>query len=145
MRFISLGKRCNVKFQLDKHTIKKETLLFDWFTTDFDSINYFFENYKHIEKILHFENLKQCKKNPWHNEYTPRMILTKFPAKCESIHDIHKKKFTINDIKKCSEKYVRRSNRIINHIKSNEQIIFVRFGELNQNQIKIFIKNILIM
>ena len=143
MEFISLGKRCNVKFQIDKYNKKKETLLFDWFTTDFDSVLFFLQNHDNIDNILHSKYLKQCDKNPWHNEHTPRIMLTKFPARCEAIHDIHTKNFNINDIKKCSEKYIRRARRIINFIKSKEQIVFIRFGDLDKNQINIFIQNVL--
>ena len=37
--FISIGKNCSVKYNIDKFTVSKETLFFDWLMTDMDSVN----------------------------------------------------------------------------------------------------------
>ena len=143
MIWISVGKRCNVKHQINKWKQKRETLLFDWLTTHFDSVNYLLENYTNIEMLFQPETIQQCSSRPWHNETTPRMIMKAFPAQCEAIHDIHRKNFDKNDIQECSDKYIRRARRIIEYIKGVEPIVFLRFNDINPEQRQAFIKNVL--
>jgi hypothetical protein len=38
MKYISIGKSCSVKHQIDKHKHKDETLFFDWLITSMKSV-----------------------------------------------------------------------------------------------------------
>ncbi len=62
--FISIGNACNVKYQIDKNTTKKETLFFDWLMTDMQSVVKVFEHYNNIDEILNLSTVKQDINNP---------------------------------------------------------------------------------
>ena len=57
IQYMSLGKTCNVKYQIDKFKGNKETLLFDRVVTDMDSVIslLFCED---INKFLNLDNIK---------------------------------------------------------------------------------------
>ncbi len=92
-----------------------------------------------IKDILYFENIITDINNPIHGNN--QRILIKSVGYCVSIHDIPIN-YTDNDIFEFINKYTRRFNRIIEYIKSNEKICFIRFGYINNDQAKKFIETI---
>jgi hypothetical protein len=138
MRFISIGGACNVKYQIDKHNGKSETNFFDWLMTDIKSIIKILSSYKNIKKILHFDNI--CK-NPKVNSHTETNtnICIKSLSFCESIHDVELV-FTDADIDEFIEKYLRRFERLIDYIKQNDMIYFIKYGVIAKKDKLAFIK-----
>ncbi len=138
-KYISIGNACNVKYQIDKHRGKKETLFFDWLMTDMFSVISILNSYNNIDELLNFANIIKCPDNPTHGNYS-RILIKSLPF-CVSIHDIGID-VTEKDINKFIEKYKRRLNRIVNYIKSNEKIYFLRFGYIDDNMKSAFFQTI---
>lgn len=140
MKYISIGKSCCVKYQIDKIIQKSESLFFDNLMTSMNAVIDIL-NSPDINNILHFENIIT---DPINNAdpINNRRVSIKSLDYCISIHDI-KKNFTSDDIFKFIEKYKRRFNRIIEYIKSNETIVFIRYGAVDNLLIYKFIETIL--
>ena len=137
--FISIGKYCSVKYNIDKFTVSKETLFFDWLITDMDSVNMIL-GIENIDNILFFENIIQNPINSKHDNNS-RIIIKSLPL-CESIHDIPYL-YNSSHIHEFIKKYKRRYERIIEYIKNEPNIYFIRIGEITNTQKRIFINNIL--
>ena len=139
MLCLSVGKNCSVKYNIDKYIGTDYTYFFDWLITDMDSVNEIM-GINNIEDILNIDNIIQDELKKIHNQNSQIMI--KSLSKCISIHDIPIE-YNLTDIEYFIDKYVRRYNRIIEHIKYNKSVIyFIRNGDITISQKKVFIKNI---
>jgi hypothetical protein len=92
-----------------------------------------------IKYILYFENIITDIKNPIVGNNS--RIVIKSLEYCVSIHDIPIN-YTDNDIFEFINKYTRRFNRIIEYIKSNEKICFIRFGYVDNDTAEKFFETI---
>jgi hypothetical protein len=125
---ISLGAACNVRYQISKFE-DKESLFFDWLRIDFNSMCEIFENYNDIDKILNKNNIIYDENDRYAGLKEKRSkIFFKSLSYCESIHDL-RRNYNDRDLEEFIEKYKRRFLRIINYIKNNEKIYFIRYEE----------------
>ncbi len=139
MKYISIGDACNVKYNIDKYRDKSETLFFDWLITSFKSVIEILEC-KDINNILYPENFIINVNKPY-NEKEIKVVIKSLDC-CISIHDLHIN-YNDKDILNFIDKYSRRFNRIIQYIKSNEKICFLRLGNhVNYDEIYKFIETI---
>lgn len=122
MVYISIGHRCDVKYQIDKHNHKIETLFFDWLMTSMASVIEIL-SCDDINKILCVDNIIRDASNPYQDDKS-RMIIKSLNS-CVSVHDVPRN-FTKKDILDFIDKYKRRFDRIIKYIKSEEKIYFIR-------------------
>ncbi len=118
MIFISLGNACNVKYQIDTCIGKKETLFFDWLMTDIPSIIRILKHYNNIHDIMREETL----------DITEKWVDIKGLSWCRFIHDIMGTPST-KEIREFIDKYKRRLDRIIDYIKADVPIVFIRYGD----------------
>jgi hypothetical protein len=138
MHVISIGSECNVKYQIEKHIGKVETLFFDWLMTDIASVIKLLKC-ESIDDILIVDSIKVDPVTPIVDSNS-RILITSLPN-CISIHDIpinpsHK------DIIDFIDKYKRRYQRIIDIINSNEPIYFIRHNRIDEKSKQIFIQTI---
>jgi hypothetical protein len=138
MRFISIGRACNVKHQIDKHIGKSETLFFDWLITDIASVIKLLRCTS-IEDILNIDSIKVDPDRPIVDSNS-RILITSLP-KCISIHDIPVNS-SEKDIIEFIDKYKRRYQRIIDIINSNENVFFIRHGHVDNESKQLFIQTI---
>jgi hypothetical protein len=138
MKLISIGAKCNVKRQMNNHTVPSETLFFDWLSTDMDSVNQVIQC-KNIDDIL---NCKNIIKSPTSKPNIRLEILISSLPYCLSIHDFSKD-FSKKAIQDFINKYKRRYQRIIEFIKSTQKLSFIRYGKIEDNQKKTFIESVL--
>jgi len=137
--YISIGFKCNVKFQINKHKHKIETLFFDWLITSMKSVIEVL-SCNDISNILNIDNIIRDPRCMYHNNNS--RIFLKSLNYCISIHDL-KKEFNNDDIFEFIEKYRRRYNRIIEHIKSDRKLCFLKYGSVNEELQNKFIETIL--
>jgi hypothetical protein len=136
MTFISIGSKCNVKYQIDKHLQKRETLFFDWVATDMETVNLLLQT-KNLEKYFCENNIIKSE-NCIHNK--ARLYIKNLPQ-CVFIHDVpfyYSKK----DIIAFIQKYIRRFNRVIEFIKSKKKLYFIRYGKIEENEKNVFFQAI---
>ena len=76
-----------------------------------------------INNILCIDNISRDINNPYNNNHS--RIIIKSLDFCVSIHDVLRD-FSDNDILVFIDKYKRRFNRIIDYIKSDQKIYFIR-------------------
>jgi hypothetical protein len=138
MRFISIGRGCNVKYQINKCVEQKDTLLFDWIGTDMDTVNIIL-GCQDISIYFNENNIEKDKE--YVNKQNSRVIIKQLP-KCVSIHDL-KSDYRKGDIVRFINKYIGRFEKMINLIRSNEKLYFVRYDQIEENQKNIFIETIL--
>lgn len=138
MKYISIGHACSVKYNIQKYRGKSETLFFDWLLTSMNSVINIL-TCDNITDILYFENIIRDINIPSIDKSS--RILIKNLDFCVSIHDLPIN-YTDNDILIFIDKYTRRFNRIIEYIKSNEKICFVRLGYVSYDEINKFIETI---
>ena len=139
--YISIGNGCSVKYQINKNKHVLHTLFFDWLITSMKSVIEIL-NCDDINNILYFNNIIRDTNNPFIGTTNSRIIIKSLDL-CVSIHDISYD-FTDNDIYNFINKYKRRFNRIIQYIKSNIKIYFVRVdNDIDNNTLQQFIKTIL--
>ena len=138
MKYISIGDACNVKYNINKYKGESERYFFDWLMTSMDSVIEIL-NCNNINDILYPDNIVRNIDNPYCGNNSN--IVIKSLNFCVSIHDLTKN-YTDNDVLDFIDKYSRRFNRIIEYIKSNEQICFIRTGYVNFNEIYKFIETI---
>jgi hypothetical protein len=139
MVFISIGNTCAVKHQIDKHRHKIPTLFFDWLMTSMQAVIKIL-SCDDINKILFFDNIVRDIKNPFHEDKS--RICIKSLVHCISIHDLDRN-FTDDDIMDFINKYKIRFYRIIEYIKSNEKIYFIRNGAIDDTLRNKFIEAVL--
>jgi hypothetical protein len=137
MKYISLGDACSVKYNLDKYKGGSETLFFDWLMTSINSVINIL-SCDNIKDILYFENII---KDITNSSSTHAKISIKSLDYFCSIHDVPTN-HTDKDIFDFIDKYTRRFNRIIEYVKSNEDIVFIRNGYINNNEAEKFIEAI---
>ena len=138
--FISLSSShssnaCAIKQSIINYTsIKDETQFFDWLVASMKSVNEVLEGYP----IL-FEN-----NYIYPNALNTTSINFKNFDLLVSHHDIDK--FNDNSINEMIEKYTRRYKRLINKIKDEKIINFIRYckdsNDINEKEIDRFYKNI---
>jgi hypothetical protein len=136
MEFISIGNACNVKHQIDSHNIKNKTLFFDWLVSDMKFVLEILET-SNIENIINLENIILKSDN--------KTIFFNLSSTGISYHDIHEN-HTLNDLNNFVEKYKRRYFRIIEKIKSNNTLYFLRYDEkknISEQDVKRFNEAIL--
>jgi hypothetical protein len=138
MRVISVGSECNVKYQIDKHKGKSETLFFDWLITDMNSVIKLI-SCDSIDDILNINTVKVDPVTPIIKSNS-RILITSLPE-CISIHDMPIDP-TDKDIDDFINKYKRRYERLINYIKSNDEIYFIRHGDVDDTNKQVFIQTI---
>jgi hypothetical protein len=139
MVYISIGVACTVKHQIDKHKKKIETLFFDWLMTSMTSVIEVLRC-EDISTILNFDNIVRDANTPYHRDMS--RILIKSLNYCVSIHDF-KKWYNDKHIHEFIDKYTRRFNRIIQYIKSDEKIYFIRTGSVDDPSRQKFIETVL--
>jgi len=126
------GNACAVRQSIINYTTtSNETQFFDWLVTSMKSVNQLLENTPII-----FES----------NYIYPNTTSINFKNfdLLVSHHDIHK--FNDNSINEITKKYIRRYERLINTIKEQKKINFIRYCKNQQNleeeEIYTFYKNI---
>lgn len=136
MQFISIGRGCNVKYQINRHCKNSETLFFDWLGTDMDTVISVLQC-KNINDILTYDNIIRDPKT----NLGSRVLIKSLPY-CVSIHDF-KLDFSDKEIYNFLNKYKRRYERIIEIIKSNKKLCFIRYGKIEDKNKEEFIETIL--
>ena len=137
-RFISIGSKCNVKHQIDKHFERGETMFFDWFGTNMDTVNLILQT-DDIRKYFSPCNIIQEPNT--YNRTMAKIIIKNLP-KCVSIHDV-RAKHDSNNINQFINKYERRFERLFQIIKTNDKLHFVHYGKIEEPQKELFIQTIL--
>ena len=124
--YLSIGERCCVKHQIDNHKGSKETHFFDWLGTDMNSVNKILAS-KRIEEILHVDHVYRDPMNPNSPDGRYAKVSLQSLTRCIYIHDlpVHMKD---HDVHEMIEKYKRRHQRMLDIIKSNQPIYFIRYG-----------------
>ena len=129
------GNACAVRQSIINYTRNSnETQFFDWLVTSMKSVNQILENTPII-----FES-NYIYPNPLN---TTSINFKNFDL-LTSHHDIHE--FNDNSINEITEKYIRRYERLINTIKEQKKINFIRYCKnstnIEEEEILIFYKNI---
>jgi len=138
MIYISLsssyaGNACAIRQSIDNYYNKTETQFFDWLVCSMKSINEVLEG----KQILFEENYV------YPNSLNTTSINFKNFDLLISHHDIDV--FNDNSITEITEKYTRRYERLINTIKSEKQIYFIRYcknSDISEGEIFNFFYNI---
>lgn len=129
--FISIGDACSVKYQIDKHISKKETLIFDRVITDMNSVIKIINNYESIDQILNFDNIIKHPYNPVKADKS--RITIKCLTSFQSIHDISIDMLE-TEVLEFIETYKRRLRRLIDYIMGDKKLFFVRVGNIKQSE-----------
>lgn len=142
MKIISLsaniaGFACSIASSIKKYFYNNNyiTNIFDYLELSIISINQFLLLNEEDIQYINFEddwyvNHKKCitiKFKKFHNIY--------------SHHDLNNN-FTIYDYDNLKQKYIRRYERLINDIKNEDKIFFLRYGIEDSVQIELFYENI---
>lgn len=139
MQFISIGTKCNVKHQIDKWIGKQETLFFDWLATDMDSVISIL-SVANIRTLLNPDNIGLQVEHPYTS--TRSRVLLKSLSYCLFVHDL-RIQYNEADVATFINMYERRFLRIIQHIKSEKKLCFIRYGTMSDVHIELFIQTIL--
>jgi hypothetical protein len=131
-----VGNACAVRQSIINYTMNSnETHFFDWLVTSMKSVNEILENTPII-----FEN-DYIYPNPLN---TTSINFKNFDLLI-SHHDIHE--FNDNSINEITDKYFRRYERLINTIKEQNKINFIRYcknqANIEEKEINRFYKNII--
>jgi hypothetical protein len=138
MKYISIGNACAVKYNINKFRGNCETLFFDNLLTSMDAVLSIL-SCDNIKDILYLENII-IKQDAEYSSYNPYCSVSiKNLNWCISIHDLPRDN-SDNDISDFIDKYTRRFNRIIEYIKSNKKICFVRHSYTSYDEIYKFIE-----
>jgi hypothetical protein len=129
------GNACAVHESINNYTsTSNKTLFFDWLVTSMKSVNQILEN---TPIIFETESMRPNTLNTTSINFKNFDLLI-------SHHDIHD--FNDNSINEVTNKYIRRYERLINTIKEQEKINFIRYCKNQQNleekEIYTFYKNI---
>jgi hypothetical protein len=139
MKYISIGDGCSVNYNIQNFRGKCESLFFDILLISMTAVLSIL-NCENIKDILYPENI--VKEDVEYSPYNPHSkVFIKNLNWCVSIHDLPIN-YTDNDLLIFIDKYTRRFNRIIEYIKSNEKICFIRLGHTSDNDINKFIETI---
>jgi hypothetical protein len=143
--FISLGEACDVKYQIlnkfKEFNNIKETYFFDWIISDFKTVldvlnQTFLESFKK-------ENLNIDNSN---NKYQNAVVKINNYSTFVSLHDVPKN-YNNTHVDNFIDKYTRRYNRLIDLIKKNNKIFFIRktskiISDEDQNIFRKYLNNI---
>jgi hypothetical protein len=139
MKIISLsssiaGPACAVATAIKKHFYNNDciTNIFDYLEISLESINQFLLLEENEISHLDFDI-----ENSYTNSDDKTTIKFKYFDKVISHHDLPSH-FTENDILELKNKYIRRYNRLINYIESQDKIFFLRYGNENYHTINSF-------
>ena len=129
------GNACAVRQSIINYTsTSNETQFFDWLVTSMKSVNQILENTPIIFESNYI----------YPNSLNNTSINFKNFDLLTSHHDIHE--FNDNSINEITEKYIRRYERLINTIKEQKKINFIRYCKnstnIEEEEILIFYKNI---
>jgi hypothetical protein len=129
------GNACAVRQSIDNYTTNStETHFFDWLVTSMKSVNQILENTPIIFESNYI----------YPNSLNTTSINFKNFDLLTSHHDIDE--FNDNSINEITEKYIRRYERLINTIKEQTKINFIRYCKnstnIEEKEILIFYKNI---
>jgi hypothetical protein len=129
------GNACAVHESINNYTsTSNKTLFFDWLVTSMKSVNQILEN---TPIIFETESMRPNTLNTTSINFKNFDLLI-------SYHDIHD--FNDNSINETTNKYIRRYERLINTIKEQQKINFIRYCKnqqnLEENEIYTFYKNI---
>lgn len=129
MKYIGLGSACYMKQNLKEwNKDPLESLFFDWFITSFQTVLDVLST-KDVKKLFakkyFIDDTQNDKRAPQEKSLSMRIKLSSVDH-LVSIHDIK----NINEYKDFAEKYIRRFDRMIELICSNEKIIFIRGGTM---------------
>ena len=83
-KFISLGSNCSIKYNLDLHIGKEQTLFFDWLITDMKSVNQLL-SCTNIDEIININSIERIGGNS--NKNFSKVSITNL-SKCISMHDL---------------------------------------------------------
>jgi hypothetical protein len=139
MKIISLssstaGSACAVATAIKKHFYNNDYLtnIFDYLEISLESINQFLlldeDDIYHLDFDI---------ENSYTNSDDKTTIKFKYFDKVLSHHDLINN-FTEDDILELKNKYVRRYNRLINYINTQDKIFFLRYGNENYHLINSF-------
>lgn len=138
MKYISIGEACNVKYQIDTHKGKTETLFFDHLLINMKSVNCLLTT-NNINSLLSMDNIIRDPVHPYFNNNS-RMLIKSLPL-CVAQHDIHKN-ITHRGLSTFIAKYTRRYNRLIDYINGDQPLCFIHFNEIPREETLAFIHNI---
>ena len=129
------GNACAVHESINNYTsTSNKTLFFDWLVTSMKSVNQILEN---TPIIFDTESIRPNTLNNTSINFKNFDLLI-------SHHDIHD--FNDNSISEITNKYIRRYERLINTIKEQKNINFIRYCKnqenLEETEIYTFYKNI---
>jgi hypothetical protein len=129
------GNACAVRQSIINYTTNStKTHFFDWLVTSMKSVNQILENTPIIFESNYI----------YPNSLNNTSINFKNFDLLTSHHDIHE--FNDNSINEITEKYIRRYERLINTIKEQKKINFIRYCKnstnIEEEEILIFYKNI---
>ena len=146
MEFISLGRHCDVAYNIAKYIKKQPTQFFDWLRTDFKCILHIL-NLNNIDNIFNLENIK-VDKELYAHENEIAITLKNFEENNLTLlfhHEIKLKDYNNynnteinNKLNEFIDKYKRRFNRLNELIKSNNKLIFI-YKITNHFDYKIYI------
>lgn len=134
MKIISLGNACVTRYRIDELNLKRgigrsTTGFFDWVRTINFSRLLDVLTCKSIDDVLIITSITFDEEKQKMNVHFNEMIAT---------HDLHKG-YTDEDVTNFKLKYKRRYGRLIETIKSDEELVFIRFGEtFNEEKVKKF-------
>jgi len=120
MHFISLGGTCATKYQIDKK-LKQPTHFFDWLGNDyFSTVGVFNSTTEELLNPSNFKILPESIYDPDPHDH----IYFGWNYGCVSSHDLKHGETNLSDF---ISKYSRRHKRLLEMIKSNEKICFIRY------------------
>jgi hypothetical protein len=142
MKIISLsaniaGFACSIAISIKKYFYNNNyiTNIFDYLELSIKSINQFLLLNEEDIKYINFED-------DWYvNHKNNVTIKFKNFHNIYSHHDLNNN-FTIYDYDELKQKYIRRYQRLINDIKTEDKIFFLRYGIEDSVQIELFYENI---
>lgn len=153
--FVSLGGSCSVAYQLQEHNQRECAFPFDWVRVDdlnmiTEIINNNFEGFiTSVEKITESDKFPLSYDDNFPDKTSDKTsdkksIIMKNKYGVKFYHDFES--ITIEEICQINQKYQRRINRMIELIKSNNEICFVRDEikpqKITEDKIKRFIETI---
>jgi hypothetical protein len=103
---------------------RSETLFFDWLLVDIESVIQILEHYTSFESFFSHTTIVN-------RDTTITGAGVRFTSvpKCEFLHDLTSK-YTSDMVSKFIEKYTRRYNRILAHIRSDVHLYFLYKGDM---------------
>jgi hypothetical protein len=140
--FVSIGRRCDIHYNIEKFIKKEPTNFFDWLRSDFICVNHLLKIRDISKELLFRENLI-IYDHDIYNSGVEFKTFKQFNHVLLSHHDLPiASKLTENDIQLFLDKYKRRFERMIDIIKGNKIICFVRSGDINIYEKDEFVRNI---